>query len=130
MQKILFCIDTDVERAKQQVKALTELPLDVSRTQILIYHVFRGDGEGLEAENLKSVSYSIDALKQKGFEVEIDQSNGEVVRNILSKAKEAEVDVICMAGRKRSPTGKALFGSVTQEIALESDLPVVMSTTN
>lgn len=130
MKRILLCIDTDVDRAKQQVAAVTSLPLDVSRTRILIYHVFRAEGEGVKAENLKSVSYATDTLEENGFDVEVVQSSGDIARNILSTAEEVEADVISIAGRKRSPAGKALFGSVTQRIALQSDRPVLMSTTD
>lgn len=50
---------------------------------------------------------------------------GNPVEEILDHAAEADSQFIVIGGRKRSPTGKAIFGSATQSILLESDGPVV-----
>jgi nucleotide-binding universal stress UspA family protein len=50
---------------------------------------------------------------------------GEPVQEILSEAKRRDAQYLVIGGRKRSPTGKALFGSKTQSILLEADRPVV-----
>ncbi|ELZ24617.1 uspA domain protein [Haloterrigena salina JCM 13891] len=128
MKTILLCIDTDVERANEQVKSVTELPLETEQVRIVLYHVFRADDENADAENLKSVSEAIERLEEAGFTVEVAQSSGNAVRNILDQAAELDADVISLAGRKRSPTGKALFGSVTQDVILKSNRTVLLST--
>lgn len=129
MKTILLCIDTDVERAKEQVRSVTELPLETEQVRIVLYHVFRADDENADAENLKSVSEATARLEEAGFTVDVVQSSGDAVRNILDQAAELDADVISLAGRKRSPTGKALFGSVTQDVILRSDRTVLLSTT-
>ena len=50
-----------------------------------------------------------------------DQSQGEVV---VGLARELDADLVVVGGRKRSPAGKAVFGSTAQEILLESPCPV------
>lgn len=44
---------------------------------------------------------------------------------ILRYADEHDAEYIVIGGRKRSPIGKALFGSTAQAILLETDRPVV-----
>ena len=50
-----------------------------------------------------------------------ENSEGEVV---VGLAGELDADLVVVGGRKRSPTGKAVFGSTAQEIMLESPCPV------
>ncbi|ELY96828.1 uspA domain protein [Natrialba taiwanensis DSM 12281] len=56
------------------------------------------------------------------------QSSGDAVQNILETATAIDADLLSIGGRKRSPTGKALFGSVAQQVMLRSDRPVLFST--
>jgi len=128
MKTILLCIDTDVERANEQVASITTLPIQADQVRVVIYHVFRTDDEHANAENLKSVEAATEQLEEAGFTVDVNQSSGDAVRKILDKVEEVDADVISLAGRKRSPAGKALFGSVTQDVSLKSDRPVLIST--
>jgi nucleotide-binding universal stress UspA family protein len=50
-----------------------------------------------------------------------EASRGEVVVDL---AEELDADLVVVGGRKRSPAGKAVFGSTAQEIMLESPCPV------
>jgi nucleotide-binding universal stress UspA family protein len=127
MKRILVCVDTDTERAKKQVESITSLPLETKEVEIITYHVFRAGDDDVKAENLRSVAKVVEALENAGLSSTVTQSNGDATRNILDKAKEVDADVISLAGRKRSPTGKALFGSVTQDVILKADRPVLLS---
>lgn len=50
---------------------------------------------------------------------------GDPAVRIVDYAREHDTRYIVVAGRKRSPAGKVVFGSVTQSILLNADCPVV-----
>lgn len=50
---------------------------------------------------------------------------GEPVDEILAEAEERDARFLVLGGRKRTPVGKAVFGSVTQSVMLNAELPVV-----
>lgn len=50
---------------------------------------------------------------------------GNPAEEILEYSEEVSAEYIVVSGRKKSPTGKALFGSVVQSILLDADRPVV-----
>lgn len=50
---------------------------------------------------------------------------GDPERSILAAASELDTRYLVVGGRRRSPVGKAVFGSITQTVLLEADCPVV-----
>lgn len=50
---------------------------------------------------------------------------GNPVDTILDEARRIDANYLVIGGRKRTPVGKAVFGSKTQSILLRTDLPVV-----
>ncbi|OVE83235.1 universal stress protein [Natronolimnobius baerhuensis] len=50
---------------------------------------------------------------------------GDPAEEILKHAGGVDARYIVIGGRSRSPVGKALFGSVTQSVLLDSDCPVL-----
>lgn len=44
---------------------------------------------------------------------------------LVKYAESNDASYICVGGRRRSAVGKALFGSVTQDVLLEAECPVV-----
>jgi len=47
---------------------------------------------------------------------------------IIEEADRRDADHVFVSGRKRSPTGKALFGDDTQRVVLDFDGPVTVVT--
>ncbi|WP_129116054.1 universal stress protein [Halegenticoccus tardaugens] len=130
MMTIPLAIDTDVEQAEGQAESILELPLVRDDMRLVLFHVFRADDEGADARKLNSVAAALERLEAAGFDVEVEQSSGDAVQEILDEAARVDADVVSLAGRKRSPTGKALFGSVSQDVVLKSDQPVLYETTD
>jgi nucleotide-binding universal stress UspA family protein len=50
---------------------------------------------------------------------------GEPVSEMIAEADRRDAQYLVVGGRKRSPAGKALFGSTTQSVLLNSERPVV-----
>jgi len=50
---------------------------------------------------------------------------GDPAAEIVAYAEKQDARYIVIGGRQRSPTGKALFGSVTQKAIFDSPVPVV-----
>ena len=50
---------------------------------------------------------------------------GDVTSELLDEADRRDARYLVIGGRKRTPVGKALFGSETQSVLLSADVPVV-----
>ncbi|MFB6070144.1 MAG: universal stress protein [Halanaeroarchaeum sp.] len=66
------------------------------------------------------------SLAEAGIDHEIRGREGEGERGeeIVELAKDVAADRVFVGGRKRSPTGKALFGSTAQAVMLNAPCPV------
>ncbi|MFP9191410.1 universal stress protein [Natrialbaceae archaeon A-CW1-1] len=127
MAHILVAIDSDEDRATAQVKSLKSLDLDPSATHVQLVHVFTNNPEGASVNQVAAIRRARKTLEAAGFDTSIESRSGDPAPEILKAAEEDDVDVISVAGRKRSPTGKAIFGSVAQEVFLNTERPVLLS---
>jgi len=65
-----------------------------------------------------------DRLEDANVGYSIAGSVGEHGENIVSLADDVNADIAIVGGRKRSPTGKAVFGSTAQTVLLSAPCPV------
>lgn len=65
-----------------------------------------------------------DDLAAASVEHSVRGSVGPHGESIVEVATEIGADLIVVGGRKRSPTGKAVFGSTAQEVMLNAPCPV------
>lgn len=64
------------------------------------------------------------AMDEAGVDYSIRGAVGHRGEEIVDLATETDADRVMVGGRRRSPTGKAVFGSVAQEVMLSSPCPV------
>lgn len=50
---------------------------------------------------------------------------GTITDEILAEARQLDPRFLVISGRRRSPTGKAIFGNTAQDILLKAECPVV-----
>jgi nucleotide-binding universal stress UspA family protein len=125
MYEIVVGVGTDVDRALAQTEAITDLP-GHEEIRATLVHVFEGSDGSLE--NVESVAEARTALDEAGVEVRAEAARGDPAMNILDAAERHDADCICVAGRDRSPTGKAIFGSVTQDVIVGTRRPTLVCT--
>jgi nucleotide-binding universal stress UspA family protein len=67
----------------------------------------------------------VDATLDDASNVTVKGLIGEPAAEVLEWARERDARFIVVGGRRRTPAGKALFGSTTQSILLGAETPVV-----
>jgi Universal stress protein UspA and related nucleotide-binding proteins len=92
-----------------------------------LIHSFDDNPSGASASQVQSVRTAAELLEEHDIDTNIQESSGDPADAIIDTAVEDEADLILIGGRKRSPAGKALFGSVTQSVILGSTRPVMVT---
>lgn len=144
MHRIVLPIDTDEERAMQAVNYVTDLvkdsgliatPDNLTVTILNVFEEFKAVDEGSQVRSDElfdpdsypdAVLKVHESLEVAGIDSEIVRRHGDPVEEIIDYADSTEANVIVIPTRKRSPVGKAVFGSVTQQVILNTDRPVTI----
>jgi nucleotide-binding universal stress UspA family protein len=137
---ILAVGQEDEDRAKRLAETAIEIA-EPTGAQVILSHVFtdREFDEVVEqldfdsSENpdpsdvasrhvtTRTVAQSLDAVD---VDYEIRGSVGDRGETLVDLAKGEGADRVIVGGRRRSPTGKAVFGSTAQEVMLSAPCPV------
>jgi len=128
MYRILLPVDQSEDRALAQARYVTNLPDAGESVEVTLLYVFtEEDDSARDVTRIGSVKRARERLEDQGVAVHVREDSVEAVDAILAHAEESDIDALVLGGRKRSPTGKALFGSVTQSVILNTDRPVVVT---
>ena len=127
MTEILLAIDDDESRVDRQIRTVLNLPFETDDVTVTVFHVFSENPSGASVSQLQTARIAEERLETAGLDVSLAERSGDPAPEILADAEEIDADLLCLAGRKRSPTGKALFGSVTQDVLLSTDRSVLIT---
>lgn len=135
------------ESDKERVAVLAETAIDIAGpagATVELAHVFTKEGyerakgnldfddqsevtPAAVAQRYASIRNLADELDAAGIEhaEHGSLSNGDSEADcIVELGETVDADLIIVGGRKRSPTGKAVFGSTAQEVMLNAPCPV------
>lgn len=141
LERILLAVGkSDADRVDELAEAVIEVAAPAGATVVLA-HVFTDeefeDAVGRldfaaddrpdpdEVALRHSTIRDLDAaLAEAGVETEIRGAVGDHGETIVDLAKAEAADRVIVGGRKRSPAGKAVFGSTAQTVMLNAPCPV------
>ena len=138
MYRVLLPVGGDVDHVLAAADAVASLPNAADEVETVILNVYEGfevSGEGgrVDSEDVwneenypESVDVVEDRLREAGVSTSRRREHGDPAKVIVEVAAELDVDNITMSGRRRSPTGKMLFGSTTQSVLLAAERPVTV----
>lgn len=130
---------------ESRVDELTTTLIDIagsSGASVILLHVFSENAyeEGIDeagfepddppspdelASRLESVVDISAALEEVGIDYRVEGKIGAEADTILQSVEELDTDVLFISGRKRSPTGKAMFGSTAHKVMMNASCPVM-----
>jgi nucleotide-binding universal stress UspA family protein len=139
MYTVLLPIDEHEGRARRAAEIVIGLPGEPAAKSVTLLNVSektkqpwlqefesqRAEGAD-EPELPESTNVAHELLVEAGIDVETRLERGDVTKRIQAIATEIDADNIVMSGRKKSPTGKVLFGSIAQSVLLDADRPVTI----
>lgn len=139
MFHVLLPIDDDREHSRATVEGVLSLPSTAEQVQVTILNVQEkvevssGEGGRISSDQWydeedfpDSVTEAKQTLEEAGVAVNLRREHADPAETIISVANDIGADRIIMGGRKQSPVGKVLFGSITQSVLLDADVPTTV----
>jgi nucleotide-binding universal stress UspA family protein len=142
IETIVLAVGTEdeerTERLADEIIALAE-PADA---EVVLTHVFDSEAFdetsaklGFEPNSENSTPHAVAerhrttralsrALSEAGVRHSVRGAVGDLADEFVETAERLNADRVVVGGRRRSPTGKAVFGSVAQEVMLSAPCPV------
>jgi nucleotide-binding universal stress UspA family protein len=129
MYHVLLPIDTDEDLAVTQAETVTDLPCAAEQITVTVVHVFDDETTATETDlvGLPAGRATVDALEAAGVAVDTVTTDGDPERQILRLSEDLDVDMIVIGGHRRSLIESVVFGSLSQELAIDTDRPVTIA---
>lgn len=131
MYRVLMPIDADEQRVAAQTDAVAEL-LGIGaeiEVEVTLLHVFDDEdrADDVSPSRLAPGREVRDRLADAGARVVEESRVGDPAAEIVRAARETGANQIVLGGRKRSPLGAVVFGSVSQTVIREATVPATVA---
>jgi nucleotide-binding universal stress UspA family protein len=136
IENILIAVENDRDRMVPVVEHAAEIA-DALSAKVTLYHVYKpdefeslldsrdldsGDPNELARDN-DMVEAAAELLQDAGVSFKVAAARGDPAEKIVSYVEANEIDHVFVGGRRRSPAGKMILGSVSQTVLLETEVP-------
>lgn len=142
IETILLAVGSEDEKRTERLAAEATSVAKPTGATVVLAHVFDDDefddvrsNLGVDSESEGSTPDAVakrhtttrtisKALTEAGVDHAVRGAVGDHADEIVELAEDVDADRVVVGGRRRSPTGKAVFGSVAQEVILSAPCPV------
>lgn len=142
LDKVMVAIGPNDRDHVEDVVSIVEAVAKPAAAKVYLLHAFSRDeyetlmqqmdvketSEGIQPDELASRHESVRApasrFEDQGIKYEVLGTIGEPPSEVVSKAKELDIDMLFIGGESQSPAGKAIFGDDAQQILLNAECPV------
>lgn len=143
MYRVLLPVDHDDDRLDDQLEALFDLPgreeisvtvihvheeVDVPADEAGEYVIDSLNRDIAELQGIpETVDRAVSEIEAAGMFDDLQTAVGDAVDEVIVAGEELDVNAYLLGAKDRTPVGKAIFGSVTQGIIVQSDRPVIVA---
>lgn len=132
MYHVVLAVGDDEDRALDQAAFVAALPQAAEEVIAHVVHTLHGEEreapeEMRRADRVVSVRRALEHLEQRNVTANAQDISEPIADSIIDLADELDADLIVVGGRKRSPTAKAVLGSVTQQVILNTNRAVTVA---
>ena len=122
-------IDDDERRVGAQTEVVSELLEVADGVEVILLHVFGDDdrADGTAPSQLAPGREARDRLADAGATVVERSEAGNPAEEIVLAARSTGANQIVLGGRKRSPLGAVVFGSVSQAVVRGATVPTTVA---
>lgn len=140
VDSILIAVGTDVSRQATLAEAAVAVAAPADAAVELVHVYSREEYETVTeelnydtetppspddlADRHRGLRDAVDVLEAADVEYATHGVVGDYAEKVVSMATDLEVDRVYIGGRERSPAGKALFGSTSQDVLINAPCPV------
>jgi len=142
IETVLLAVGTEDEKRTEQIAREAIAVAEPTGAEVVLTHVFAdGEFDGIRtklgvdpasegstpdavAERHTTTRAVAEALDDAGVAYSVRGAVGDHADEVVDAASAVGADRVVVGGRRRSPTGKAVFGSVAQAVILSAPCPV------